>query len=149
MNFLQHIYQSVLPKTIGYCFNNQTSFSVRHPMLWSKCLPLTKNMYIFMIFVAQFVCLHLEKRRSKCPMQVSCLLGKTFSQPAGRNWSCVAWWMVYYCPGVVLSLHINPNLLRTVNWPFFKMPLCWNKCKTSHSPSGIFLKSMSRLMPEM
>ena len=140
---------SVLPKTIGYSFNSQTSFSVRQPMLWSKCLLLIKNIYILMIFVVRFVCLNLEERWSKTPWHVSCLLGKAFSQATGENWSCVAWWIVAYCTGVVLSLHINPNLLRTVNWPLFKMSLCWNKCKASHSPSGIFLKPTSRLMAKM
>lgn len=102
-----------------------------------------------MIFVLQFVCLNLEERWSQCTWQVSYLLGKAFSQTTGRNGSCVFWWMVSYGTGVVLSLHIDSNLPRTVNWPLFKMPLCWNKCKASHSPGGIFLKSGSLLMAKM
>lgn len=140
----------VLLKTTGYSFNSRMWLSLRHPVLWSKCLALIKNMYILMSFVLQFVCLTLEERWSQRPWQVSCLLGKAFSQTAGGNWSCGFWWMVSYCTGVVLSLHIiNSNLLRTVNWPLFKMPLCWNKCKASHSPRGIFLKSTSLLMAKM
>lgn len=49
------------------------------------------------------------------------------------------WWELILCflvDGILwhfLSLHTNSNLLWTVNWPLFKMPLCWNKCKASHS----------------
>lgn len=102
-----------------------------------------------MTFVVQLVCLNLEERWSQCPWQVSCLSGNAFAQAAGGNWSSVSLWIASYGTGLVLSLHINPSVLRTVNLFLFNMPLCCNKCKASHNPSGIFLKSTSRLMAKM
>lgn len=114
-------------------------------MLWRKGRPLIRDMYIVMIFV----CLNLEERWGQCPWQLSCLLGNAFAQAAGGNWSSVSLWMASYCTGLILSLHINPSVLRTVNLFLFNMPLYWNKYKAPHNPSGIFLKSTSRLMVKM